>query len=183
MQLTVLAMGLLLAAACTGGARERPADAPPPGGVMQVRWSGTDTGQMRAPGAAQWCQPGALLQLTAVQGDTGLGLVLYPKEKVVPGQYPIVTPTATDTVVPRAAVAVRWLAPTVLRGFQGFDGVITVRQVGQGRVSGTFRGKLRAMTAQDSLIVAGTFDQVPITPMARECEASQPGQSSDSEID
>ncbi|HVK01367.1 MAG TPA: hypothetical protein VM365_10885, partial [Gemmatimonadales bacterium] len=65
--------GVVLATACS---RERPADSP--GATLEARWVGSDSGKIVAPAVAEWCDSLRLLEVSAVHGDTGIALVLYP---------------------------------------------------------------------------------------------------------
>lgn len=178
------AAGPLLVAACFfGDASDAAGDEGVHGGVVEGRWIGADTGAMTAAGAARWCHEQRRLQITAARGDTGLGIALYLEgDRPAPGTFRVVNTLAGDSSVPRAATAARWLEPTLLRGFQGRRGTVTMRAVEEGRISGTFETDLHAATGQDSVRMVGSFTEVPLSRMTLGCEAPIAGPAADSGV-
>ena len=87
-----------LAAGCWGSAQ------PVLKGRFDARWTGPDTGQVSAPGTAEWCSEGRLLEIRAVHGDTAIAMVLYPLDTVQADTYRIMPPSGADSLAPSAAV-------------------------------------------------------------------------------
>src|SRR4051812_23358732 len=86
---------------------------------LELTWSGKDRGKLSGAATAQWCEPRRFLEIHTVQGDTGAALALYPERRLAVGSYPVVEPPKTESLPPAAGVAVRWLGPMVVQGFQG----------------------------------------------------------------
>jgi hypothetical protein len=146
------ACGLIASAGCSEKKAEEP-----PGARLEVQWVGGDTGKLVAPVEAQWCDSLRLLELRAMHGDTGIALVLYPADSVVPGSYPLVPPEQRDSVRPAAAIALRWFGETEIRGFRGDSGSVSLSTLGPGVGSGRFGARVRATGAGTQLTVTGTF--------------------------
>ena len=156
--------GLIGVAAC---GPERPAA--PPGGTLEVQWTGADTGKLVAPAVAEWCDSLDLLEVRAMHGDTGIALVLYPAESIVPGDYPVVLPERGDSARPSAAVALRWFAETAIRGFRGDSGAVTVAALEPGARGGSFAARLRSATEGSRLTATGTFRGLTVRAAPADC--------------
>src|SRR5918992_1340512 len=76
------ALLLSLSLACDG------ADSTTPGGRLDARWAGSDTGQISVPAAAEWCDGQRRLEIRAIGGDTGVALAIYPNVVLSPDTYP-----------------------------------------------------------------------------------------------
>jgi hypothetical protein len=137
-----LAAVLVLVAACE---RARPA--------VVATWTGADTGRLAAPAVAHWCPDRRLLEITAVQGDSGVALVAYPNANWGSGTFPLFDPL-TDTVRrPSAAVAIRWPMLDQIVGYRSVDGLARLTRT-QGRISGTVQARLlRSGSSVDTLSV------------------------------
>lgn len=170
-------LGLVGALGCSSG---EPAG--PPAGALEVDWVGTDTGKFSAPAVAQWCDTLKLLELSAVHGDTGIALLLYPpdsiaqSDSVAPGDYPVVPPQRADSVRPSAAVALRWFAETSIRGFRGDSGRVTLAATAPGQRAGRFSAHLRSATDASRLTVTGSFTGLTVTPATPDCAGRPPAE-------
>jgi len=158
-----LMSGLLLLAACS---RAEPAA---PGGRLEVQWVGSDTGKLAAPAVAEWCDSLRMLEVRAVHGDTGIALVLYPADSMVPGRYPLVRPQRRDSTRPSAALAIRWFAETSIRGFRSDSGQVRVAALGPAAGTGSFGARLRSVTEGSLLRLTGSFQGLTIRPAPPEC--------------
>jgi hypothetical protein len=156
--------GLMLLAACS-----RAEPAAPAGGRLEVRWVGGDTGKLVAPAVAEWCDSLRMLEVSAVHGDTGIALVLYPADSPAPGRYPLVPPQRRDSTRPSAALAIRWFAETSIRGFRSDSGAVRVAALGPGTSSGTFGARLRSATEGSLLRVTGSFQGLTVQRATAEC--------------
>ena len=165
-----LALGLVGVVAC---ASSEPAE--PRTGSLQVEWTGSDTGTLSAPAVAEWCESLGLLELRAIQGDTGIALVIYPSDSgpqagtTPPGDYRVVTPERADSTRPASAIALRWFAETSIRGFRGDTGSVALQATGPGAVAGTFSAALRSATEGSRLTITGSFKGLTVAPAPPEC--------------
>jgi hypothetical protein len=156
----------LLAACSPAESEARPA------GSLEAQWVGGDTGKLVAPAVAEWCDSLRMLELRAVRGDTGIALVLYPADTLVPGEYRMLVPERADSVRPAAAVALRWFAETAIRGFRGDSGSLTLDSLAPGAGSGRFSASLRSATDGTRLTVTGSFRGLTVTPASPDCAGS-----------
>ena len=161
--------GLVMVAACS----ERE-PAAPRGGMLEAQWVGGDTGKLVAPAVAEWCDSLRMLELRAMQGDTGLALVLYPADSAAPGEYPMVSPEQADSIRPSSAVALRWFAETSIRGFRGDSGTVSLTAIGPGAGAGRFSARLRSATEGSRLTVTGTFQGLTVRSAPSDCAGVAP---------
>jgi hypothetical protein len=189
--------GLVGTLACSSAEPARP-----PAGTLEVEWIGADTGKLSAPAVAEWCDSLKLLELRAIQGDTGIALVFYPSgsvtradsvprtgsaakpasvppgDSVTPGRYPVIAPERADSSRPSAAVALRWFAETSIRGFRGDSGTVVLEATGPGTSAGRFSAYLLSATEGSRLTVTGSFKGLSVTPAPQGC-AGRPPQEPD----
>src|SRR3954470_14505484 len=111
---------------------QRPANRLPSEPHLELTWSGKDQGKLSGAATAQWCEPRRFLEIHAVQGDTGAALALYPERALAAGSYPVVDPPKAESLPPAAGVALRWLGPTVVQGFQGDSGRVILERWSKG---------------------------------------------------
>jgi hypothetical protein len=165
-----LASGLIGALACS---TSEPAESRT--GSLQAEWTGSDTGKISGPAVAEWCDSLGLLELRAIRGDTGIALVLYPRDSakssdtVSPGMYKVMPPQRKDSTHSSSGIALRWFAETSIRGFQGENGSVTLERTGAGATAGRFSAALRSATEGSRLRVTGSFSGLTITPAPPEC--------------
>ena len=192
----LVAAGLVGALACSSA---EPADSR--AGSLDVEWTGADTGKLSAPAVAEWCEGLKVLELRAIQGDTGIALVFYPSgpgmrapvprtrsvakpdsvargDSVTPGNYPVIAPERADSSRPSAAVALRWFAETSIRGFRGDSGTVVLEGTGPGTTAGRFSAHLRSAAEGSRLTVTGSFKGLSVTPAPEGC-AGRPSQEPD----
>jgi hypothetical protein len=190
----LVAAGLIGALACSSG---EPGDSRI--GSLEVEWTGADTGKLSAPAVAEWCDGLKVLELRAIQGDTGIALVFYPSgsrtradsvprrtdsaarpdsmapgDSVTPGSYPVIAPERADSSRPAAALALRWFAETSIRGFRGDSGTVVVEATGPGTSAGRFSAYLRSATEGSRLMVTGSFKGLSVTPALQGCVGPRP---------
>jgi hypothetical protein len=169
---------VLLALAVACGKR---APAEPAGPRLETRWTGSDTAGFAAPAVGEWCDTLDLLEIRAAAGDTGIALAIYPRDSVQPGDYPIRPPDVADTSSPSAAMALRWVAQTAVRGFRSDSATLTLRRAADGALTGSFTAHARAASDATRLIVTGSFEDVHARPAARGCtpRAASPDSAAD----
>ena len=195
----LVAAGLIGSLACSSGE-----PAPSRTGSLDVEWTGADTGKLSAGAVAEWCDSLRVLELRAIQGDTGIAIAVYPSgprvradtvarprsilrpssaapdtmvpgDSVTPGDYPVLPPEQADSSRPSAAVALRWFAETSIRGFRGDSGKVVIEAIGPGRSAGRFSVHLRSATEGSRLTVTGTFAGLSVTPAPASCAGRPPG--------
>jgi hypothetical protein len=117
---------------------------------------------MRGHGAVVWCPGPKLAIITAVQGDTGLGFVVHPRESLVPGTYPVLGADSARATSPAAAVALRLMTRSAVDGFQGRTGALTVTSTRDRRLSGKVRAELESVDGMRRLELEGEVRDLPI---------------------
>ncbi|MEP6572811.1 MAG: hypothetical protein ABJD11_08945 [Gemmatimonadota bacterium] len=132
------------------------------GGRLEASWSGgPDTGRISAPAVARWCAPGHRLEVTAVLGDTGVGVVVYPTDSVRSGTYKVFNPTGA-ALRPGAAIAARWFTETAIRGAQGDSGTVTLETDRNGRLSGTVSAATLGVPGLTKGRMRGSFSDLEV---------------------
>ncbi len=164
-----LVFGLWLMAACDTSESLRSQ-----AGRLEVRWTGADTGKISALAAAEWCEDRVSLEIRAIQGDTGLGLALYPLDSIVSDSYRVVEPTRADSARPSASVALRLFSQTAIKGFQGDSGTVILKRSRSGQLSGSLAARARSVLNGAQIRLSGRFERVAVVPQERGCTAEPP---------
>jgi hypothetical protein len=129
-------------------------------GRLEAAWTGADTAKFDAPVTGLWCSGERFLELSAVQADTGIGLVLYPTDSLVAGDYPLFDPRGGTVTRPGAVVASRWFSQTLIKGYQSDSGMVTLRFSPSRKLSGQFGGRLHTVQGSGVLQLRGGFSEV-----------------------
>lgn len=172
-----LLLAIPLAAGCWSSAQ------PVLKGRFDVRWTGPDTGQVSAPGTAEWCSEGRLLEIRAVHGDTAIAMVLYPLDTVQPDTYRVVPARGADSLAPSAAVALRLFSPTAIKGYQGDSGRVVLRRSKSGELSGSVEARSRSVLNGELLTITGRFQDIVVVPQTRGCTTEEFYDSAEMEPD
>jgi hypothetical protein len=152
------------------------------GGSMSVQWEDGDTVEIaiEVPGTARWCAEARWLELSAVSGDTGVMVALFPAESLARGSYPVARPVRDGSVQqrPGATVGVRWFTPGLVAGYRGWEGDVQVTAFVSGTDDRTVSGRIQASAAAvagdgSPLAVKGEFDRVPVTNADSGCARAQ----------
>jgi hypothetical protein len=145
-------------------------------GRLDAAWAGASKGRMNGPAKAIWCHAAKLAQVTATQGDTGLGLLIHPTDSLVAGPYRILQPAGARATSPGAALGLRLITAVAVVGYQASGGTLILDQVRSGgqsrgtRISGRFDAKASAAaTPAGSITVQGRFLDVPVAPGGEAC--------------
>jgi hypothetical protein len=139
-------------------------------GRLSAVWTGSDKGRMTGKAAAIWCADARVAQITGVQGDTGVALLVHPAESLVAGRYRIADPVKAHDSAGTAAIGLRLLGPTAVVGYQGESGTLTVERVESGRLSGRFESTAKVATALAGTVkLNGRFERVRVTPGGTAC--------------
>lgn len=144
-------------------------------GRLSARWTGPDTAAFSSRAVAEWCAALHLLEIRAVAGDTGAGIVLYPADTIRPGVYPVHRPDLADTArPPTAALALRWFSKTTIMGYQSDTGRVTIERTPDGSLAGRFAVGARPLVAGARLTATGTFEDLRIVAAPVRCAGRQP---------
>lgn len=167
--------GLVWTCLVAGAPGCRPESQGDGGGRLSIRWTGPDTTAFSSRAVAEWCGSLRLLEIRAVAGDTGTGIVLYPTDTIGPGVYPIRRPDVADTSrPPSAAVALRWFSKTTIMGYQGDSGRVTVERTPDGTLAGRFAVRARPLVTGSRLTATGTFEALRVVTAPTSCAGRQP---------
>ena len=169
---TGLLLGTFLAVAC-GGPEEEPTHT----GHLEARWTGSDSGRLSAPATAEWCSERRLLEIRAMQGDTGFAMVLYPLDTVEADTYRVVPPEGADSMAPSAALALRVFSPSAIKGYQGDSGTVVLQRSRSGELSGIMEARSRPVLRTEPINISGKFSDLVVTPQTRGCAAEPPADS------
>jgi hypothetical protein len=121
------------------------------------------------PATAEWCGIRKLLEIRAIQGDTGLALALYPADTILAGHYLVIAPPKAESAPPAAAVALRWLTQAAIRGFQGESGSLVLDRSQSGTLSGRLAAGARSVSDTQRVVVTGTFRDLKVRPQTHGC--------------
>lgn len=143
-------------------------------GRLEARWVGADTGKLSAAATAEWCAETRILEIRAVERDTGLALALFPDVVIVEDTYPVVSPSRADSSVPSARVALRWFGPTAISGFQGDSGAVVLETMERGQLSGSMKARASSVINSDRITIIGTFEHLAVMDQSRGCIPEPP---------
>jgi hypothetical protein len=162
--LTVLAIVLVGLPGCNRAPASRGG-----AGEIEVRWTGSERGRLFGRATAEWCSILRLLEIRAIQGDTGIALAIYPADTITPGKYRIVDPAKAESLPPAAGIAVRWATQVAVKGFQGESGSVVLDRSIPGELSGRITAAARSVTDTQRVMIDGSFRDLTIRPQARGC--------------
>jgi hypothetical protein len=155
---------------------QRPAE----GGHLEAKWSGPEGGRISAPASAVWCGARRLLEIRAVQGDTGIALALYAKDTLVAGRYRVMDPLKAESLPPAAGIALRWFTQNAVKGFQGDTGTVFLDRSPSGELGGSVTAGVRSVIDTQRVVVGGTFQGLTVHP-SRECATPGKGPKRDAQ--
>lgn len=164
---------LALLAMLAGLAACRESDAAAPG-MIDVAWTGADTGQLRVAALARWCASDSLVEITGASGDSGVALAVMPADtSVSPGVFEVGMPLRV-LARPGARVALRWPGETFTEGFYGLSGSLTIDS-GSG-LRGSLEATLRSANDDREIRLTGSFQELTLQPGSPEsCGMQSPG--------
>lgn len=163
-----LAFGLLSATIWIATACGRSAS-PARSGRVDATWTGADSGRIGTRAASEWCPEGRLLEIRAIQGDTGLAVVIYPVDTIEPDTYRVVLPESASTRPPSAAVALRVFSSNAVQGYQGDSGSVVLDYSNSGALSGTIEARARSAVNGQLLTISGRLSDLVVVPQHRGC--------------
>ncbi|NNG16172.1 MAG: hypothetical protein HKM89_06785 [Gemmatimonadales bacterium] len=173
LRLPPVSAALLALVACEGGRQ--------PDGTMDVAWTGADTTRYRVEASAIWCTEGGWLEVTGLVGDTGVGVVVYPRDSVPAGNYAVHDPA--DSLGRGAAVAIRWFGENAVHALQSRTGSVSLTQDTVGVLSGTFDAKVVSIMRPETLVVKGVIQRVAVTPGDASCAGISHTAPADTSVD
>jgi len=148
-------------------------------GRLEARWTGADSGRISAPAAAEWCADRLLIEIRAIQGDTGLALALYAVDSIAADSYRVVEPSRANSAPPAVSVALRLFSQTAIKGYQGDSGKVILERSGSGQLSGRLAARARSVLNGEQIRLSGKFDRVTVTPQERGCAPAPPDATPD----
>lgn len=160
-------MALLL-----GGCQDAPRRSPSVG-HLEVAWNGHNRGNISATATAEWCAVRRVLEIRAIRGDTGIALALFPGKAISPGSYRVLGGARAASIPRTARIALRWLAPNRVQGFQGDSGRVDLERSSSGRLSGTVRVRARSVVDTQHISLSGTFQDLTVLPESLGCTPSE----------
>jgi hypothetical protein len=105
-----------------------------------------------------------VLEIRAVQGDTGIALAIYPKDTLIPGRYRVVDPIRAESLPPAAGVAVRSFTQNAVKGFQGDTGTVFLDRSPSGELGGSVTAGARSVIDTQRVTIRGTFQGLTVHP-------------------
>lgn len=158
---------LLFILAC----RSSRASRAPAAGELEVHWrDSSHVVALRAPAEARWCPRDSMLELLAVNHDTGLGLVLLARDSLRVDSFPVFQGGVYAPWRPQASAALRVVtAENVLKAFTSTWGQVTLAAAAPKQVSGSFDLHVKLSPGADSLHLTGSFARVPVLPATAPC--------------
>ena len=171
-----LVFGLSLVAAC-GKVESQRSQA----GRLEARWRGSESGKISTTAAAEWCADRRMLEIRAIQGDTGLAVAVYAVDTIASDSYRVVEPTRADSAPPSARVALRLFAQTSIKGYQADSGTVILERSRAGHISGSLAARARSVLNGEQIRLNAKFQGVAVTPQKRGCTRAPPDTSRDAE--
>jgi hypothetical protein len=165
------------------GACRKPHGGSSEAGHLKAEWIGADRGRISAPATAEWCGERRLVEIRAIQGDTGFALALYPKDTLITGRYPVMDPLKAESLPPAAGIALRWFTQNAVKGFQGDTGTVFLDRSGSGELGGSVSGSAHSVSDTQRVRFKGTFEALTLRsspecgPGKRLDRDAQPGDS------
>jgi hypothetical protein len=130
---------------------------------------GSDAGKLSASATAGWCASRHMLEIRAIRGDTGVALAVYARETLAVGIYPVKPPARAESIPPAAGLALRWLGPKLVQGFQGDSGSVRLERSGTGQISGTLIARARSVVDTHRVQLRGNFQDLTVRSEPPDC--------------
>jgi hypothetical protein len=140
-------------------------------GHLEASWLGADTGRLAGSAVGEWCDEQRRLEIRLIKGDTGLSLAVYPKVVLSPDTYRVAIAGSKDTTPPSSRLALRWLGPTAIHGFQGDSGTVVLQQTDSGQLTGSVIARASSVSNSDRVRLTGEFQNLAVVPQSRGCTA------------
>jgi hypothetical protein len=162
---------LLIIAACSKE-REGP-------GRLEVGWTGTDSGRLNVAATAQWCPVDSTLEITGIEGDSGVAVAIFPVDTIRPGVYPAGAP-GQGMARPRAGVAFRRFGENLILGYYSMSGTVTVDSGFP--LHGSLQATLKSVNTGDQVNLSGGFRGLAVEPGGPMCRDTLGGNVADTVV-
>ena len=130
----------------------------PRGPVLEMEWTGADTGRATLAATARLCEANPL-ELIAISGDTGVAIGLFGEGTGKAGTYQI---REAGVVSPRGAtLGARWLDSAAVKAYRASSGSVTLTS-GTPELAGSFRAEARQAGEAGPVTITGTFRGVTV---------------------
>jgi hypothetical protein len=134
------------------------------GGEFTAEWVGADTGGISVKPHAVWCEGDRRLKITAVRGETGVGLLVYPVRSLNLEAYQVFDPGLDTVLRPGAALAGRWVREKQIVAYQSDSGTVRLDSTANG-LGGKFTVRMRGLNnPNDTVRVTGHFGGLVLDP-------------------
>jgi hypothetical protein len=124
-----------------------------------------------------------MLEIRAIQGDTGLAVAVYAVDTIVSNSYPVLEPSRADSSHPSASLALRLFGQTSIKGYQADSGAVILERSGSGPISGRLTARARSVVNGDQIRLTGKFQGVAVTPQERGCIRELPRTEAAEQLD
>jgi hypothetical protein len=163
----------LLVLACSVGCRS--SSGRPDVGQLAAEWAGADTGSVRLTASAAWCARDSILEILARQGDYGVGIaVYYDGSRPVTGSFSLSHPAQDMARRPAASGALRFTTPDALHAYLTRSGEVEITAVDEAQVTGRMTFRLTSRIGADTLLLVGSFREVPVDSARTPCGLAAP---------
>ena len=140
-------LGVALAAACG-----------PSGPVLELEWTGADTGRATLVATARQCE-GNPLELMAISGDTGVAIGLFGEGVGTAGTYQIREPGVVSGR--GATLGARWLDSAAVKAYRATSGSVTLTGAAP-ELAGRFSAEARQAGEAAPVAITGSFRGVTV---------------------
>jgi len=162
---------VLLVAACGKGEDGR--------GRIELGWTGADTGKLNVPATAQWCPADTALEVSGIEGDSGVAVAIFPADTIAPGVYPVGAP-GQGLAGPRAGVGLRRFGENLILGYYSLSGTVTVDSGSP--LHGALQAALKNLNNGEQVTVTGSFRGLAIEPGTTMCRDITGGNAPDTVV-
>ena len=135
-------------------------------GRIELGWTGADTGKLNFPATAQWCPADTALEVSGIEGDSGVAVAIFPADTIAPGVYPVGAP-GQGLARPRAGVALRRFGENLILGYYSLSGTVTVDTGSP--LHGALQATLKNLNSGEQVNVTGSFRGLAIEPGTAMC--------------
>jgi hypothetical protein len=149
-----------------------PSRAGPAAGELYVEWRGSAQGTFVAPASAELCPETGLVQLYAVRGDTGVGVLvlLVDSTRVEVLSLAVISGGGSNEVRPSSRLGLRFFDAHGVRAFEGASGTLDITAILDSALTGTLTARLQSLNTPDTLQVVGRFRDLPLEMAAPGCQ-------------
>jgi hypothetical protein len=148
-------------------------------GRIELGWTGADTGKLNLPAAAQWCPADTALEVSGIEGDSGVAVAIFPADTIAPGVYPVAAP-CQGWARARAGIALRRFGENLILGYYGLSGTVTVDSGSP--LHGALQATLKNLNTMEQENVTGRYRGLAIEPGPTMCRDITGGNAPDTVV-